>query len=267
MKIVLVDDEILALQMLEQTVLEVCPDAQLHTFSKASEALRFFENDTCDIVFLDICMRGMDGIELAQKLKDADRRTNIIFVTGYDSYTGEAMRLHASGYITKPPTAEKVRAEIDDLRYGLTKKHSAKLEIKCFGNFEVFSADGNILHFERSKAKEMFAYIVYRCGTSCTIREIGGILFEDKPYDRRQQVYLQKIASSMMQTLKNAGAEDIIVKNYNSISINTSAVECDYYRFLKNDENTIKRYTGEFMSQYSWAEYMNGYIEQIIRKK
>jgi two-component SAPR family response regulator len=51
------------------------------------------------------------------------------------------------------------------------------------------------LHFERSKAKEIFAYLIYKHGASCTIREIAAILFEDEPYDRKQQWHIQKIIS------------------------------------------------------------------------
>lgn len=75
--------------------------------SKVSEALTCMQENPCDIAFLDIRMRSMTGLELARKLKDIHPKINIIFVTGYDEYAGEAMRLHASGYIEKPVTEEK----------------------------------------------------------------------------------------------------------------------------------------------------------------
>ena len=70
----------------------------------------------CDVAFPDIHMRGMNGVEVAKELKKINPKMNIIFVTGFSEYTGDAMRLHASGYIMKPVTKEKVEAELSDLR-------------------------------------------------------------------------------------------------------------------------------------------------------
>lgn len=61
-------------------------------------------------------MRGVSGIDVAKQLKEIIPDINIIFVTGYDEYTKDAMAIHASGYIEKPVTAGKVRKETEDLR-------------------------------------------------------------------------------------------------------------------------------------------------------
>jgi len=58
---------------------------------------------------MDIQMRGITGLELAKDILAINPRINIIFVTGYRQYMGEAWDLMASGYITKPATEEKVR--------------------------------------------------------------------------------------------------------------------------------------------------------------
>lgn len=142
-------------------------------------------------------MRGMNGVELAKQLKETNPKMNIIFVTGFDEYTGDAMRLHASGYIMKPVTKEKIEAEIADLRFPIVPKSNAILKVQCFGNFDVFTPDGTPVQFERSKSKEVFAYLVHRHGSSCTIREIAAVLFEDEPYDLKQQAYVQKILSAI----------------------------------------------------------------------
>lgn len=267
MKILLIDDEQLALEMLTGAVREVCPDAELHPFQKPSEALAFLQENPCDVAFLDVQMRGMTGLDMAIKCKQMYPRINLIFATGYDIYTAEAMSMHASGYIMKPVTAEKVRYEMENLRHPLATRPDAKLRVKCFGNFDVTLPDGTPLLFARAKSKEMLAYLVYRRGAPCTIRELGAALFEDNSYDRKQQVYLQKIVSSMMQTLKQHDLASIIHKNYNSIALNTAAIDCDYYRFLELDLAAVNAYTGEFLSQYSWAEFMTGYLDRMQEKQ
>ena len=267
MTILLIDDEPLALEMLKDSVAEACPDAVLHPFLKTSEALAFLQANPVDIAFLDIQMRGMSGLEMAVKCKQLYPKINLIFATGYDSYAIDAMTMHASGYIMKPITAEKVKKELMNLRHPLQSRPGTKLQAKCFGNFDVCLPDGTPLQFARAKSKELLAYLVYRKGTPCSVRELAAVLFEDSDYDRKQQVYLQKIISSMMQTLKQYDLASIVQKRYNSISLDVSVLDCDYYRFLELDPGAINSYTGEFLSQYSWAEFMTGYLDRLTNTK
>lgn len=267
MRIFAADDEPLALDMLCTAISTAVPDACVEAFSKPSALLAFAAENPADVAFLDINMRGMSGVELAVRIKSYLPDCNIIFVTGHEEYTGDAMAIHASGYILKPVTPEKVLLELSDLRRPIIPKSDAMLRIKCFGNFDVFTPDGAKLCFARSKAKELLAYLVYRSGASCSVREIAAALFEDAEYNKRQQGYVQKIISSMMQTLKAAGVEAVVNKTYNSIAIDVKRVNCDYYRFAELDAAALNAYTGEFMSQYAWAEHAIGYLEEIYRKQ
>ena len=257
MRILAADDEALAREMLTDAIREALPDAEIFDFAKPSQLLEFAsENPPCEIAFLDIHMRGMNGVQLAKKLKDINPKLNIIFVTGFDRYTGDAMKLHASGYIMKPVTKEKVEAELAELRHPIEPKSDVLLRVQCFGNFDVFTPDGTPVHFERSRSKEVFAYLVHRHGSSCTIKEIAAALFEDEPYDLKQQAYIQKIISAMMKSLKKCGAADAVFKKYNSLSVNVSKLDCDYYRFKELDSGAVNSYNSEYMAQYYWADFM-----------
>ena len=263
MHIIALDDEQLALGLLVRAIAEASPAAQISEFQSGHKALQFVESNRCDIAFLDIHMRGMDGLTLAKKIKELNPKCNLIFVTGYSAYAGDAFSVHASGYIIKPVSTEAIRTELENLRHPVTLLPNTLLRIHCFGNFEVFSADGEPVKFNRTKAKELFAYLVYRRGSSCTIRELAAVLFEDTEYSTKQMLYLQKIVSSMMQTLREYNATNVVHKTYNAIALNDEAVDCDYYRFLKMDVPSINTYTGEFMTQYSWAEFVTGYLDRI----
>ena len=263
MRIIAVDDEPLALGLLVRSIQEACPAAQISHFQSAQEALQFLKSNRCDVAFLDIHMRGMDGLTFAKNIKELNPKCNLIFVTGYSAYTGDAFSMHASGYIIKPVSTEAILTELENLRHPVTLLPNTLLRILCFGNFEVFSADGEPVKFNRTKAKELFAYLVYRRGSSCTTRELAAVLFEDTEYSTKQMLYLQKIVSSMMQTLREYNVANVVHKTYNAIALNDEAVDCDYYRFLKMDVPSINTYTGEFMTQYSWAEFVTGYLDRI----
>lgn len=268
MRIIAADDERLSLELLTDTLAKALPDAEVAAFTKPSQVLAYAAETPCDVALLDIHMRTMTGLELAKKLKELQPEMNIIFVTGFSEYTGEAMQLHASGYIEKPVTADKLLRELEDLRYPVRTETSAEgaplLTVRCFGSFAVFDRQGKPVHFGRVKAQECFAYLVSRCGASCSIREIAGVLFEDAPYDYKQANYMQKITASMMKSLREVGAETVVEKAYNAMSVHTERMDCDYYRFRGGDKQMAEQYAGEFMAQYPWGEYTAGYLDQRI---
>ena len=256
MRILCLDDEELALRMLETCVREVKPDAEVEGFDDQDDLLESAEKSGCDVAFLDIHMRGMTGVEVAKRLKEINPKMNIIFVTGFSEYKGDAMDMKASGYIMKPVTKEEVAEELDNLRFPIVPKKNVKLRIQCFGNFDVFQPNGEHVRFERSKAKEVFAYLVHRHGSSCTLREIFAVIFEDEPYEKKLQNLLQTYIYAMVKSLKEIGAEDVIVRSYNALAVNPDLLDCDYYRFKELDPGAVNAYECEYMNQYSWADFL-----------
>lgn len=127
----------------------------------------------------------------------------------------------------------------------------AVLKVMCFGNFDVFTVSGELLHFDRAKSKECFAYLVSRCGNSCSIREPAGALFEDMPYDRRQANDVQQIITSMMRSLREAGAEKMIRKSCSALSVDPALLDCDYCRFRAGESAAVNSYRGEFICSTS----------------
>ena len=130
-----VDDEILMLGALVKAI-TASPDIEEVTkFSNCEEALNFVKSHPVDIAFLDINMRGMGGLTLAEHIITACPDCKIVFCTGYQEYAIPAFKLHASGYLMKPISASDVQTEIDNIK-GIRQKEKL-LEVKCFGNFEV----------------------------------------------------------------------------------------------------------------------------------
>ena len=116
MIVVAVDDERLALENLTDSIREASPAAQIHSFRYPEDAADFAKENHVDVAFLDVEMVGMNGVELAELLKLFHPDINIIFSTGYGHYRDAAFDLHASGYLTKPITPEKVKKELENLR-------------------------------------------------------------------------------------------------------------------------------------------------------
>ena len=112
MKAVVIDDEALARRLLKTSVEQAMPHAEVYDFARPSELLEYAKNNDCDVAFLDIQMPGMTGVTLAGKLREIHPLMNVFFVTGYDEYKADAMDIHASGYVMKPVSKEKVEDEL-----------------------------------------------------------------------------------------------------------------------------------------------------------
>jgi DNA-binding LytR/AlgR family response regulator len=102
MKILAVDDEAPALDELA-FLLRADPRVnKVFTAGDATEALRALRDLDVDVVFLDIRMPGLDGMELARVLRRFARPPAIVFVTAYDNAAADAFDLGAVDYVRKP---------------------------------------------------------------------------------------------------------------------------------------------------------------------
>lgn len=248
MKVLLVDDEELQLIRITNAAKKALPeDSEFYTYTNPVLAYEENLNTKFDIAFLDIEMPQINGIQLAKKLKKVNPLVNVIFVTAYDDYALEAYRIHASGYITKPVNESKIKDEIAGLRYQVSLQHTHKIQVKCFGNFEVFY-DGQPLRFQRSKSKELFAYLVDREGAAININELNAVL-----WDEDHKSYLRNLIADIQATLASVNASDVFVKRYNECYVDIDKIDCDAYEYKRGNPDAIRMYRGEYMIQYSWA--------------
>ena len=258
MRAIAVDDEVLMLGALMAAVKASADIAEVTAFSSCEDALEFVKDNLVDVAFLDINMRGMGGLALAERIVSESPDCKIVFCTGYEEYALQAFKLHASGYLLKPVSAKDVQAEIDNIKG--VRQNQKPLEVRCFGNFEVY-AKGEKLTFKRSKTKELFAFLIDRIGAGVTIAEIGVALWENDEIHKNQN-YIHQLFRDLRQTLEAIGMEDIFQRTNYLYSINVEKIDCDYYNYLKTGK---PEFLGEYMSQYSWSEGTCGLLWE--RKK
>lgn len=246
MKVLLVDDEPLQLVRLENVCKKVLPDAEFLSYTNPVKALQENDKTIFDIAFLDIEMPGINGIQLAKNLKKINPLIKIVFVTAYNEYALQAFKIHAHGYVTKPVSEAKIKEEIDELQNIAPLQSGKKLQIKCFGNFEVFH-NGEPVKFSYKKSKEVFAYLIDREGAAIDINELNAVLWEED-----HPSYLRNLIADIQNTLKNLDCGDVFIKRHNEAYIDVEKIDCDAYEYKKNNPNAIRLYRGEYMMQYSW---------------
>ena len=290
MKILAVDDEKLALEALVQAITEADGESTVCAFRSPDQAVEFAGREKPEIAFLDITMRGMDGIRLAELLLEKDPGIQVIFTTGHENYMKDAFRIHAGGYVTKPVTSEKIRKELAVAKMRLSgaalklggsadipvisvegidepeTSESPRLYVRCFGNFQVFlNGESRQLVFPSAKSAELFAYLIDRNGALCTNAEILSALWEDDGADERSHMsYFKKIRREMENTLAGCGCQDVLFRVWGGLGVVPEKVSCDYYEYLRGPDGfrSAHAYRGEYMSQYTWAEVTHAALER-----
>ena len=84
------------------------------TYNCGEDLIR--DRKSFNIIFLDISMTGMDGIETAKKIRDYDRNVKVIYVTNFTDYANLAFEVHAFGYLNKPIKKEEIYKQLNEAR-------------------------------------------------------------------------------------------------------------------------------------------------------
>lgn len=254
MNAITVDDEPLMLYALSKAV-KASPDiTSVAEFTSCKDTLEWAQHNPVDVAFLDIDMRGMGGLVLAQKLMEIHPDCKVVFCTGYEQYAVAAFKIRVSGYLMKPISAKDVQEEIDHIKG--VKAMEKPLTVKCFGNFEVY-VHNEKLAFKRTKTKELLAFLIDRKGAGVTGKEICAMLWPDDGDEDKYHNYLRQLFLDLRQTLETAGVDDIVTQSNYSYSLDIEKIDCDYYTYLQTGK---PEFYGEYMMQYSWAEETCGLL-------
>ena len=267
MNILALDDEELMLWALTDSLEKVFNENDIiKGFEESEDAIGFVKslgNKPLDYAFLDIRLRGGNGIDVAKEIKKLKPKTKILFCTAYSDRAIDAFGVNAVGYLLKPITPEKIRNSLEQLSLMFSNigdiPTEKKVEIKTFGNFDVFVYKKPI-HWKRLKAKELLALLVDKKGASVTNVEIAITLWED---DNKVKS-VPTIISSLRHKIKDYGVEDILIRSRNHTAIDTTKVLCDVYEFYDGKATALNLYQGEYMANYSWAEFTNAYLQSQI---
>jgi len=263
MLIYAIDDEPAMLAELHDAIARAEPGAEIMDFETAPEVLAALDRQEKkpDVVFSDIRLPGIDGLSLAVQIKKRAPKAGIVFVTGYAQYALEAYSRHVNGYILKPAEPEKIREELDAL--GVPPAFSEpedKLRVRCFGRFEVFW-HGKPVFFQRRQSKELLAFLIDREGHACTAEEIAAALWENDPDIKAVKGRIRLILHDLRVTLAEIGMEDVLIRERRQLAVRRELLDCDYYRLLGGDMSAVNAFSGQYMSDYSWAELTNARLQ------
>lgn len=131
MRCIIVDDEPIARKGIQKIVDQISKLELLGCFNSAEAASMFMMGNSVDLVFLDIQMPSINGIEFARNIP---KNTLIIFTTAYSEYALDSYEVEAIDYLVKPIEADRLKKAVDKA----ISYHSLLLseENKSVGNIE-----------------------------------------------------------------------------------------------------------------------------------
>ncbi len=108
LRALVVDDELPALEELAWLLRQDDRIGSIRMASSGADALRALEGEAVDVVFCDINMPGLDGMDLARVIARFARRPQVVFVTAHDEHAVDAFSLDATDYVMKPVRPDRL---------------------------------------------------------------------------------------------------------------------------------------------------------------
>lgn len=234
MYIAVVDDEKVIREDICELIEKQRPESSVEAFSTGEELLA--SEGRFDIVFLDIQMDGMNGIEAARSLRKRQEETVLIFITGIKEYVFDAIDLYAFQYLLKPLNEKKFVEVLDRaVKEAGRKKEKRGLFIKA-RNLTLDQTD--ILYIEsRGKkveihtARDKESIEIY-----ASMEELEGQLGEG--FYRCHRAYIVNMAH-----ITEYGSDSILLTNGDKVYL-------------------AKKKYGEFVKAYMW-HLQNGGVSSI----
>lgn len=272
-KAILVDDDKLALHILKHD-LKKHSDIKIEgLFTDPLAALKKIEEIKPDVVFLDIDMPQLKGIDAASQIVDIYHHTEIVFVTSHNRYAVDAFEVNALDYLVKPVSKKRLEKTIQKL---LNRKQSLFnqpsqplksvdiLEIKCFGQFQIKWKDEHPIKWRSRLTRELSAFLIQNSGKE-TSKEC---ILEELWPDEKCQTSVARLYSGMHYIRKaledyNIKRELIELRGKYFIELSPE-VRTDIVLFedavTDIDENTEVSvlesiealYTGEYLEGETW---------------
>ena len=111
----LADARLVLRSLLERILENRKIQGQFFEFSSGETLLRWYDHHAgeLDIIFLDMELHELDGMETARRLRAEDAGLQLVFVTGYAEHVFDGYSVGALGYLLKPPKQEQLEAVLD----------------------------------------------------------------------------------------------------------------------------------------------------------
>ncbi|WP_100401607.1 response regulator [Bacillus sp. FJAT-42315] len=278
MNIILVDDESLALDYLESLLRKVGSFKTIKKFDNPLLAKEAIVHEDVDVVFLDINLPEINGIELAEMLIAKKPNLTIIFCTAYEEYAVQAFEINALDYIVKPVSIERLTKTMNRIQKQVpVETNNSKVDddgfiyMNMFQTVSIQSKDRSFLtiSWRTKKAEELFLYLLQHRNQlihkSILVDTLWPEHDEEKVYNQLYTAvyYVRKKLKDFGEHFQLKNTSDGYILTLINVTLDVEEWETRYQAAPPLQEETINYYTdlltlynGDFLQEYDywWAE-------------
>lgn len=247
------DDEEHALHILELFLGRIGGVEVVGRCQNGFDAIERLRTMKPDVLFLDIEMPEMNGIELAEIVRNDHADLPIVFVTAYDQYAIAAFEREAIDYILKPLEMDRLSKTVARLRResakpGVSEERQAaaagqrRMKISVLGPFVARIEDGPRIKWRTAKEKELLAYLAVHGDSRMHRDMIIEELWPDEAYPKAK-VYLHTCISLVRKAFKQLGFDGILKYENERYFLDSDRVDIDVQLF-KSKLNKLKQSGG-----------------------
>lgn len=283
MNIVIIDDEKLAIDILtivleELTQFSICIKG---AFTDAMDAFELLEREQIDLIFLDMEMLDVHGLQIAQLIQKKYPHIQLIFVTAHARFAVDAFDVAATDYLLKPVQEQRLEKAMikaqqiyDSRQEQRTDNKGANLYVRVFGGFQLIDAGQNTVKWRTKKVSELFLFIwLHRKKPLLNVVIIENLWPDAEP--EKASVNLHTTMYQLRKTLKRYGSENpiLFVNNHYQLAMN---IDSDYEQLValiesgQHDEQSIQQilncYEDDFLvtEEYPWAIRIRLRLKQAV---
>lgn len=286
LRTIIVDDEKKAITRLERLIQQEGTLSLAGSFTLPRDAMDFIADQDVDIVFLDIEMPDMNGLELSESLFEKKPDIDVVFVTAYDKYALRAFQAHGIGYLLKPVSLEDVKKQIA----AILKRRQAKLPgpapremaVQCLGHFLCFprGTQHEHLQWKTSKSEELFAFLLHYGGRPVSKEKIIDTLWPDMDILKASQ-NLHATSWYIRDTLRGQGFPGLFIRSKGGYQLRLDGLQCDLLEFTRLltrlqtgvesvdiMEKACRLYKGAYLEDklYEWTGGMRAWLDSEHEK-
>src|SRR5690625_1288335 len=184
MKIVIVNDDEFTISYIISMIKKIGGCNIVATFTDPLKALSEINKLDVDLLFLDVDMTGINGIQLAKEIKRTNVNIHIVFLSEHTEYAIEAFKLNATHYLVKPFQEKCLEESIFRVQNELDKQMtSPKIQplICCFGSIQFVRDQRDLkpldVKWRTTISKELFCYLLYYEGRSIKKESLTDLLW------------------------------------------------------------------------------------------
>lgn len=286
MRVILIDDERLAIANLRNMLLNYAHIKIIGIFMDAATALEQVSRLRPDVFFLDIHLQDMNGLAASRLFLEACPQAEIVFVTGYTQYAVKAFAHSAADYLVKPVQDARLKLTVDRLyrRLGTVGSALAVTEqsrLQCFGQV-LYHRPGESpvrLRWQTEKVKELFLYLLHHRGKMVSKSALLDLLWPGVPERKAKanlQISIHRIRK-IWQDVNELGVEIRYVGSGYQLLMEGVTIDVEQWELRAERlvaiteynayqyEGLIEQYTDDYLAHknYPWAALERQRLQSI----